>query len=115
MKLDKLFTLPVALSLILHAALIIFVAGNWVQSKPKETVHKPHFVNATLIGETPKAVAAPQQPKPQVLEAKRKQEQQRQQQEAQERQKAETNRIARQKEREAKTKAEEARLKKNRS
>lgn len=112
MKLDKLFTLPVALSLILHAALIIFVAGNWMQSKPKETVYKPHFVNATLIGEAPKAVAAPQQPKPQVLEARRRQEQQRQQQQAQERQQAEAKKIAQQKEREAKAKAEEARLKK---
>jgi colicin import membrane protein len=112
MKLDKLFTLPVALSLILHGALIIFVAGNWMQSKPEKEVYKPHFVNATLIGETPKAVAAPQQPKPQVLEAQRKQEQQRKQQQAQERQQAEAKKIAQQKERETKKKAEEARLKK---
>src|SRR5690606_14404317 len=95
-----------------HAALIIFVAGNWMQGKPEETIYKPHYVNATLIGEMPKAVAAPQQPNPQVLEAQRKQEQQRRQQQAQERQQAEAEKKAQQKEHEDKKKAEEARMKK---
>ncbi|HTF83371.1 MAG TPA: cell envelope integrity protein TolA [Cellvibrio sp.] len=112
MKLDRFFTVPVLLSVTLHTALLIFVAGNWIQSKPEETVYKPHYVKATLVDMTPKAIAAPQQPKPQVLEAQKKQEQERKRQDEQERQQAEAKRIQQKKDQEAKAKAEEARLQK---
>ncbi|HSX84044.1 MAG TPA: cell envelope integrity protein TolA [Cellvibrio sp.] len=112
MKLDRFFTVPVLLSVTLHTALLIFIAGNWMQSKPEETIYKPHYVKATLVDMTPKAIAAPQQPKPQVLEAQRKQEQERKRQEEQERQQAEAKKIQQKKDQEAKAKAEEARLQK---
>lgn len=112
MKLDKLFTLPVMLSVAMHAALLIFIAGNWIQSKPEEVVYKPQYVNATLVDMTPKAIAAPQQPKPQVLEAQPKQDQQRKQQQEQEREQAEAKKMQQKKEQESKAKAEEARLQK---
>ena len=97
MKLDRFFTVPVLLSVTLHTALLIFIAGNWMQSKPEETIYKPHYVKATLVDMTPKAIAAPQQPKPQVLEAQRKQEQERKRQEEQERQQAEAKKSSRKK------------------
>ena len=112
MKLDRFFTVPVLLSVTLHTALLIFIAGTWMQSKPEDTIYKPHYVKATLVDMTPKAIAAPQQPKPQVLEAQRKQEQERKRQEEQERQQAEAKKIQQKKDQEAKAKAEEARLQK---
>lgn len=112
MKLDKLYTLPVALSIAMHAALIILIAGNWFDGKPKEELYKPHYVTAALVDMTPKAVAAPQQPDPQVLEAQRKKDKQRKQQQEQERQQAEAKQLEQKREQEAKTKAEEARLNK---
>jgi len=115
MKLDRFLTIPVLLSVTLHVALLILVAGNWLQSKPEETIYKSHYVKATLVDMTPKAKPAPQQPKPQVLEAQRKQEQERKRQEQQERQQAEAKRVQEKKEQEAKAKAEEARLKKEKA
>src|SRR5690606_23993057 len=89
-----------------------FVATNWTQNKPEENLYKPQYVKATLVDMTPKAIAAAQQPNPQVLEAKRKQEQQRKQQQEQERQQVEAKKIEQKKEQETKAKAEEARIKK---
>lgn len=112
MKLDKLFSLPVMLSVAMHAALLILIAGNWMPSKPEEQIYKPHYVKATLVDMTPKAKAAPQQPKPQVLEAQKKQDQERKQQQEQERQQADARKVQQKQEEEAKAKAEDARLKK---
>jgi colicin import membrane protein len=103
MKFEKFLTLPVALSVSMHAILLVLVTGNWASAKPEETVYRPHFVNATLIELKPKAIAAPQQPKPQVLENKKRQEQERRQQE--ERKKAEAKKEQERKTQEAKAKA----------
>lgn len=109
MKFEKFLTLPVALSVLMHATLLILIAGNWASAKPEETIYRPHFVNATLVELKPKAIAAPQQPKPQVLENRKRQEQERRQQEEVERKKADAKKEQEKKTREAKAKAEQER------
>lgn len=120
MKANQPFTLPVILSVLMHAALLIFVAGNWFSaSKPDEVEYRPHYVTATLVELAPKAIAAPPQPKPQVLENNRRQEQERRQQQERERQQAEAKKQQEKKaqaakaeqERLNKAKAEQARVK----
>src|SRR5690606_5473677 len=113
MNANQIFTLPVILSVLMHTALIVFVAGNWFSSsKPEEAEYRPHYVTATLVELTPKAIAAPPQPKPQVLENNRRQEQERRQQQERERQQAEAKKQQEKKAQEAKAKAEQERLNK---
>lgn len=113
MKSNQYFSLPIALSVLMHTALLIFITGNWASAKPEETIYRPHYVNATLVELTPKAIAAPQQPKPQVLEAQKKRdEQQRRQQQERERQQAEAKKQREQKAQADKARAEQERLNK---
>lgn len=113
MKSEQLFSLPVIMSVLMHTVLLILVAGNWVSaSKPDEVEDRPHYVTATLVELQPKAIAAPPQPKPQVLENNRRQEQERRQQQERERQQAEAKKQEQQKAQEAKAKAEQERLNK---
>lgn len=94
----------------MHAALLVFIMGKWASAEPEQTVYRPHYVNATLVELTPKAIAAPQQPKPQVLEAQKKRdEQQRRQQQERERQQAEAK-----KQQEKKVQADKARVEQER-
>lgn len=113
MKANQLFSLPVIFSVLMHTALLVLIAGNWFPAeKPEETEYRPHYVNATLIELTPKAIAAPPQPKPQVLENNRQQEQERRQKQERERQQAEAKKQQEKKVQEAKAKAEQERLNK---
>jgi colicin import membrane protein len=110
MKFQQLFSFPVVISVLMHGTLLVLIAGNWVSAdKKEETVYRPHYVNATLVELTPKAIAAPQQPKPQVLETKKREEQQRRQQQERERKQAEEKRLEQKKAQEAKAKAEQER------
>lgn len=70
MKLEKSFSLPIFLSVSLHALLLVLFLGNWDFFKQKEEPYKPHYVTATLVDMKPKAKAAPQQTKEQVLDSK---------------------------------------------
>lgn len=113
MKANQLFTLPVILSVLMHTVLLILIAGNWASAdKPEEVEYRPHYVNATLVELTPKAIAAPPQPKPQVLENNRQQEQERRQKQERERQQAEAKKQQEKKAQEVKAKAEQDRLNK---
>jgi len=106
MKFDKLFSLPVFLSVFLHAALLALIIFKLDLFKKEPEPYKPHFVTATLIDMNPKAKAAPQQPKEQVLEGKKNPElKQVKQQQEQERQEAESQ-AQEQKVQEQKEKAE---------
>ena len=112
MKFEKLFSLPVLLSVFLHTALLAVIIFKLDLFKKEPEPYKPHFVTATLIDAKPKAKAAPQQPKEQVLEGKKnpelKQVKQQQEQERQEAEaKAEQEKVQEQKEKiEAKIKDE---------
>src|SRR5690606_6348837 len=113
MKANNFFSLPVIFSVLMHTALLVLIAGNWFSAeKPEETEYRPHYVNATLIELTPQAIAAPPQPKPQVLENNRQQEQERRQKQERERQQAEAKKQQEKKVQEAKAKAEQERLNK---
>ena len=70
MKLEKSFSLPTFLSVFLHGTLLVLFLGNWDFLKSNEEPQKPHYVTATLVDLTPKAKAAPQQTKEQVLDSK---------------------------------------------
>jgi len=106
MKLPNIFSLPVFLSVLLHAALLAFIILKFDFFKPEPEPYKPHFVTATLVDLKPKAKPAPQQPKEQVLDGKKDPElKQIKQQKEQEQQEAETK-AAEQKAQEQKEKAE---------
>jgi colicin import membrane protein len=65
------FSIPVMISVLLHIALLVAFLINWDFFKSKkEDPHPQHFVMATLVDLTPKAVAKPQQIKEQNLDAK---------------------------------------------
>jgi colicin import membrane protein len=107
MTLGRIFSLPVFLSVFLHAALVALLIFKLDLFKKEPEPYKPHFVTATLIDLNPKAKAAPQQPKEQVLEGKNNPElKQVKQQQEQERQEAEAK-MQEQKVQEEKQKAEE--------
>lgn len=107
MKFERFLNLPVLLSVGMHSILMAVIIINWTPAKPEQEEQPPHFVKATLVDMQPKAIAAPQQPKPQVLEAQRRQEQERRRQEEQKRQQAEAQkRQQEQQQREEKAKAE---------
>ncbi|RYZ18627.1 MAG: hypothetical protein EOO10_25465 [Chitinophagaceae bacterium] len=89
MKLENIFSLPVLLSVFLHATLLAFIILKFDFFKEEPEPYQPHFVTATLVDLKPKAKPAPQQPKEQVLEGKKnpdlkpiKQQQEEQAQEA---------------------------------
>ena len=106
MKLADIFSLPVFLSVLLHALIVLAIVLKFDFLKEEPEPYKPHFVTATLVDIKPKAKAAPQQPKEQVLDGKNNPElkQVKQQQEQQEQQ-AESKAVA-QKQQEQKEKAE---------
>lgn len=102
MKLEKLFSLPVLLSVFLHATLLAFIILKFDFFKKEPEPYQPHFVTATLVDLKPKAKPAPQQPKEQVLDGKKnpelkqvKQQQEEQRQEAES--KAEQQKVQEQK------------------
>jgi len=70
MKLEKSFSLPTFLSVFLHGTLLALFLGNWDFFKKEDEPYKPHYVTATLVDLKPKAKAAPQQIKEQVLDSK---------------------------------------------
>lgn len=70
MKLEKSFSLPVFLSVFLHATLLVLFLGNWDFFKTKEEPYKPNYVTATLVDLKSTAKAAPQQTKEQILDSK---------------------------------------------
>jgi colicin import membrane protein len=68
---ENRFSIPVTISVLLHIALLIVFLINWdFLGKKKEEVYPQHFVTATLVDLTPKAIAKPQQTKEQNLDAK---------------------------------------------
>lgn len=70
MKWEKTFSLPTFLSVFLHGTLLVLFLGNWDFFKSDEEPYKPHYVTATLVDLQPKAKAAPQQRKEQILDSK---------------------------------------------
>jgi colicin import membrane protein len=68
---ENRFSIPVMISVLLHIALLIAFLINWDFFKSKkEDPYPQHFVMATLVDLTPKAIAKPQQIKEQNLDAK---------------------------------------------
>lgn len=68
---ENRFSIPVTISVLLHIALLIAFLINWdFLHNKKEEVYPQHFVTATLVDLTPKAIAKPQQTKEQNLDAK---------------------------------------------
>lgn len=107
MKFERFLNLPVLLSVGMHSILLAVIIINWSPAKPEQEEQPPHFVKATLVDMTPKAIAAPPQPKPQVLEAQRRQEQERRRQEEQRRQQAEAQKRQEQERQQREQKARE--------
>ena len=70
MKLEKSLSLPLLMSVFLHALLLVLFLGKWDFFKKEEEPYKPHYVTATLVDMKPKAKAQPQQTKEQVLDSK---------------------------------------------
>jgi colicin import membrane protein len=90
MKFPNLFSLPVFLSLFLHAVLLAVIILKFDFFKEEPEPYKPHFVTATLVDLSPKAKPKPLQPKEQVLDGKNNPElKQTKQQQEQKRQEAE--------------------------
>jgi colicin import membrane protein len=70
MRLEKSFSFPIFLSVSLHTLLLVLFLGNWDFFKKEPEPYKPHYVTATLMDMKPKAKAAPQQTKEQILDSK---------------------------------------------
>ncbi len=70
MRLEKSFSLPIFFSVSLHTLLLVLFLGDWNFFKNEPEPYKPHYVTATLVDMKPKAKAAPQQTKEQVLDSK---------------------------------------------
>lgn len=103
MRVANIFSLPVFLSVFLHAALLAFIILKFDFFKKEPEPYQPHYVTATLVDLKPKAKPAPQQVKEQVLDGKKnpelKQVKQQQEQERQEAEaKAEEQKVQEQKE-----------------
>lgn len=106
MKFTDFFSLPMFLSVLLHALIVLAIILKFDFLKEEPEPYKPHFVTATLVDVKPKAKAAPQQPKEQVLDGKNNPElKQVKQQKEQQTQEAESKAIQ-QKRQEQKEKAE---------
>lgn len=106
MSLRNLLSLPVFLSVFLHAVLLAVIILKFDFFKKEPEPYRPHFVTATLVDLKPKAKPAPQQVKEQVLDGKKnpelKQVKQQQEQEHQEAEtKAEEQKVQEQKEKAA--------------
>ena len=121
MKLSSANLLPVFLSVFLHAVLLAFIILKFDFFKEEPEPYKPHFVTATLVDLKPKAKAAPQQVKEQVLDGKKdpelKQVKQQKEQEKQEAEtKAEVKKVQEEKEKaEAETKVHDEKVKKEKA
>jgi colicin import membrane protein len=91
MRVANIFSLPVFLSVLLHAAILAFIILKFDFFKKDPEPYEPHYVTATLVDLKPKAKPAPQQVKEQVLDGKKDPElKQVKQQQEQERQEAES-------------------------
>lgn len=128
MKLEESFSFPVFLSVSLHTLLLVLFLGDWNFFKKEPEPYKPHYVTATLMDMKPKAKAAPQQTKEQVLDSKayedlknnKKQDEQRrkeaealvQQKKEQEAKAAETEKVKQQKVKDEKAKIAKAKAEK---
>lgn len=121
MNLSRSSLLPIFLSVLLHAALLAFIILKFDFFKKEPEPYKPHFVTATLVDLKPKAKAAPQQVKEQVLDGKKdpdlKPTKQQKEQEVQEAEtKVEVKKVQEEKEKaEAETKAHDEKLKKEKA
>lgn len=121
MNLSRSSLLPIFLSVLLHAALLAFIILKFDFFKKEPEPYKPHFVTATLVDLKPKAKAAPQQMKEQVLDGKKdpdlKPIKQQKEQEVQEAEtKVEVKKAQEEKEKaEAETKAHDEKLKKEKA
>lgn len=121
MKLEKIFSLPVFLSVFLHVALLVFVIVKFDFFKKEPEPYVPNFVTATLVDLNPKTKPAPQQPKEQVLDGKKdpelKQVKQQQEQEHKEAEsQAQEQKVQDQKEKaEAEAKVHDEKLKQEKS
>jgi colicin import membrane protein len=121
MKLSSANLLPVFLSVFLHAVLLAFIILKFDFFKEDPEPYKPHFVTATLVDLKPKAKAAPQQVKEQVLDGKKdpdlkpvKQQKEQEKQEAET--KAEVRKVQEEKEKaEAETKVHDEKVKKEKA
>ncbi len=68
---DNRFSIPIVISVLLHAGILGVFLVNWDFLKTKKQDNYPqHFVTATLVDLQPKAIAKPQQTKEQNLDAK---------------------------------------------
>ena len=68
---DNRFSIPIVISVLLHAGILGVFLVNWDFFKTKKQDNYPqHFVTATLVDLQPKAIAKPQQTKEQNLDAK---------------------------------------------
>ena len=121
MKFANIFSLPVFLSVLLHAVLLAFIILKFDFFKKEPEPYKPHFVSATLVDVKPKAKPVPQQVKEQVLDGKKdpdlKPVKQQKEQEAQEAEaKAQVQKVQEQKEKaEAEAKVRDEKLKKEKA
>jgi len=119
MKLENIFSLPVFLSVLLHALIVAAIILKFDFFKKEPEPYQPHFVTATLVDVKPKAKPIPQQVKEQVLDGKKdpelKQVKQQKEQEVQEAEtKAQEKKIQEQKEL-AEAKVRDEKLKKEKA
>jgi len=121
MKFANIFSLPVFLSVFLHAVLLAFIILKFDFFKKEPEPYKPHFVSATLVDVKPKAKPVPQQVKEQVLDGKKdpdlKPVKQQKEQEVQEAEaKAQVQKVQEQKEKaETEAKVRDEKLKKEKA
>lgn len=121
MMLSRLVSLPVFLSVLLHAVLVAFIVLKFDFFKKEPEPYEPNFVTATLVDLAPKAKPVPQQVKEQVLDGKNnpdlKHTKQQKEQEAQEAESAaQEHQVQEQKQKaEAEQKVHEENLKKEKA
>ncbi len=108
MRLEKSFSLPIFLSVSLHTLLLVLFLGDWNFFKKEPEPYKPHYVTATLVDMKPKAKAAPQQTKEQVLDSKAYEDLKNNKKQDEQRRKEAEPKVQKKKEQEAKAAAAEA-------
>ena len=108
MRLEKSFSLPIFLSVSLHTLLLVLFLGDWNFFKKEPEPYKPHSVTATLVDMKPKAKAAPQQTKEQVLDSKAYEDLKNNKKQDEQRRKEAEAMVQKKKEQEAKAAAAEA-------
>ncbi|AQT58866.1 protein TolA [Cellvibrio mixtus] len=108
MRLEKSFSLPIFLSVSLHTLLLVLFLGDWNFFKKEPEPYKPHYVTATLVDMKPKAKAAPQQTKEQVLDSKAYEDLKNNKKQDEQRRKEAEAMVQKKKEQEAKAAAAEA-------